>query len=90
MTKAERRNVIRRLARGGFILPSPAEVDAALTPRGAWTAATLANWGIAWPPRKGWRRRLEKRWYAKQAATGAAPGNAPGTTTAATRLGDAP
>jgi hypothetical protein len=34
------------------------EIDAAKTPRGGWTKATLAKWGVTWPPLKGWRKRL--------------------------------
>ena len=30
---------------------SAAELDAARSPRGAWTAATLAGWGVPWPRR---------------------------------------
>ena len=50
----------------GIKAPSPADVIAAQTPAGGWTAATLAGWGIAWPPRKGWREDLERRWKAEQ------------------------
>lgn len=35
-----------------------AEIDAARSPKGAWTARTLAGWGVPWPPPKGWRRAL--------------------------------
>ena len=24
-----------------------------------WTRAQLAEWGVPWPPPKGWRKRLE-------------------------------
>ena len=34
------------------------EMEAARSPRGGWTAATLAKWGVPWPPPKGWRRAL--------------------------------
>jgi hypothetical protein len=43
-------------------LPSPEEVMAARSPAGGWTKATLAQWGIAWPPPTGWRGDLERRW----------------------------
>ncbi|RXR21563.1 hypothetical protein EQW78_17790 [Oerskovia turbata] len=35
-----------------------AEIDAARTPAGGWTRATLAGWGVPWPPPKGWREAL--------------------------------
>jgi hypothetical protein len=38
--------------------PTPAEIDAARTPRGSWTKAQLAEWGVPWPPPRGWRKRL--------------------------------
>lgn len=34
------------------------EIDAAKSPRGGWTAATLRQWGIPWPAPKGWRQAL--------------------------------
>jgi hypothetical protein len=37
---------------------TPAQIDAARTPRGGWTRAQLAEWGVPWPPPKGWRQRL--------------------------------
>ncbi len=40
-------------------LPTPAEIEAARTGH-AWTRATLAGWGISWPPPKGWRQVLER------------------------------
>lgn len=39
-------------------VPSPEEVEAARTPNGGWTRETLAQWGVPWPPPKGWRREL--------------------------------
>jgi len=41
--------------------PTPVEIEAAKTPAGGWTKATLASWGVPWPPPKGWRRELEER-----------------------------
>jgi hypothetical protein len=35
-----------------------AQIEAAKSPRGAWTKKTLAAWGVPWPPPKGWRRAL--------------------------------
>lgn len=39
---------------------STAEIMAARTPKGSWTRATLARWGVAWPPPQGWKERLLK------------------------------
>ena len=36
------------------------EIEDARSPAGGWTAATLASWGVPWPPPKGWRQRLLK------------------------------
>lgn len=38
--------------------PAPQEIDAAKTPAGGWTKAQLAEWGVPWPPPKGWRVKL--------------------------------
>lgn len=45
------------------ILPSPEQIEIARTPAGGWTRATLSSWGVEWPPRRGWKRDLEERWY---------------------------
>lgn len=44
------------------------EIEAARTPAGGWTKATLASWGIAWPPPKGWRKRLISKKVASDAS----------------------
>jgi len=36
------------------------EIEAGRSPSGGWSAATLAGWGVPWPPPKGWRQRLLK------------------------------
>ena len=36
------------------------EIESAKTPAGGFTRATLAGWGVPWPPPKGWRKRLLK------------------------------
>jgi hypothetical protein len=41
--------------------PSPQEIWDARTPRGGWTRATLAGWGVPWPAPKGWKAELEQR-----------------------------
>jgi hypothetical protein len=37
---------------------SAEEIEAGRSPRGGWTKATLAGWGVPWPPPSGWRRAL--------------------------------
>jgi hypothetical protein len=56
----------KRISRGNFHTPSPQEVIEARTPAGAWTAAQLAEWGVSWPPLRGWREELRRRWLAEQ------------------------
>lgn len=34
------------------------EIDAAKSEKGGWSKATLAQWGIGWPPPKGWKEML--------------------------------
>jgi len=34
------------------------EIMAARTKNGGWTRATLASWGVPWPPPKGWKAEL--------------------------------
>jgi hypothetical protein len=36
-------------------------IEALRTIRGGWTRKQLEEWGIEWPPKKGWKRELEKR-----------------------------
>ena len=40
------------------------EIEKAKTPAGGWTRKQLAQWGVPWPPPKGWKRRLveESKW----------------------------
>jgi hypothetical protein len=33
-------------------------INAARSQRGGWTKETLAGWGVKWPPKHGWRKRL--------------------------------
>ena len=49
-----------RLKQGNFVKPSPRDIVIAATGSGGWTAKQLAEWGVAWPPPKGWRDILEK------------------------------
>ena len=41
-----------------MISPTAAEIEAARTPAGGWTRDQLAQWGVPWPPPKGWKRAL--------------------------------
>ena len=41
-------------------LLSREEVEAARSPKGGFTRAQLAVWGVAWPPAKGWLSALTK------------------------------
>jgi len=43
---------------------SQAEIIAAMTPKGGWKAKTLADWGVPWPPPKGWRQKLAENFEA--------------------------
>ena len=52
------RRANKRIAMGGFTTPSPAEVQKIKAP----TAAQFAEWGIAWPPEGGWKKRLKAQW----------------------------
>jgi hypothetical protein len=36
------------------------EIERAKTPGGAWTKKQLAEWGVPWPPPKGWKAKLLK------------------------------
>lgn len=51
-----------RLDDRSFRLPSPAQVRAAMTDAGGWSAAQLAEWGVQWPPLIGWRAWLAAAW----------------------------
>jgi hypothetical protein len=47
-------------------IPSPDEIDAKFTrSAGGWTRAQLAEWGVTWPPPKGWKTHLR---YAYEAS----------------------
>lgn len=34
------------------------QIEAGRSPKGGWTRKQLAEWGVPWPPPKGWRRAL--------------------------------
>lgn len=50
------------LPKGPIALVSPGTVWSARTPQGGWTREQLAEWGIPWPPPKGWRIALLRAW----------------------------
>lgn len=50
-------------------IPSPTEIEARRTPTGGWTKVQLAQWGVPWPPSKGWRQKLVREWKEQQAYT---------------------
>lgn len=37
-----------------------AEIEAQKTANGGWTKKTLDQWGVPWPPKKGWKADLIK------------------------------
>lgn len=60
---------------------SAADIEAARSPAGGWRRATLAKWGVPWPPPKGWRKALiDGRTIPAQKAI-AAPAVGPGSST---------
>ena len=42
-------------------IPSEAEIEAGISEAGGFSRATLAKWGVPWPPPKGWRKALKQR-----------------------------
>lgn len=43
------------------------EIEAQKTENGGWTKDTLAQWGVSWPPKKGWKADLIKNGVKKNA-----------------------
>lgn len=41
-------------------LPTLGEIERAATKRGGYTREQLAEWGVPWPPPKGWKKALQK------------------------------
>ena len=37
---------------------SEEEIEAAKTNNGGWTKEQLEQWGVSWPPKKGWKNKL--------------------------------
>lgn len=44
------------------------EVLRARTAKGGWTKAQLTQWGIPWPPPKGWKKKLVQTEVGRQSA----------------------
>lgn len=42
------------------VKPSKAEIEAKRTTAGGWTKAQLAEWGVPWPPPRGWKKILQE------------------------------
>lgn len=55
-----RRNDGRPVKVVPVVAVSEEAIMAARTAGGSWTRATLATWGVSWPPPKGWKERLLK------------------------------
>lgn len=50
-------------------MPTSEEIEAARTRRGGWTQAQLAEWGVPWPPPRGWRKKLEQGLFSSSATS---------------------
>ncbi len=53
--------VVEAMKRKAGVPSDRAAIMAARTPRGGWTKAQLAEWGVSWPPQKGWIDELITR-----------------------------
>ncbi len=40
------------------IIITEEEIELCKTQKGGWTKETLAQWGVPWPPPKGWKKTL--------------------------------
>lgn len=49
------------------------EIESQKTDNGGWNRETLAKWGVAWPPKKGWKADLLKTGVPVTAEFSAAP-----------------
>jgi hypothetical protein len=55
---AEQLELFSGVGSPGFYLPTEEKIEAAKTPFGGWTRKQLGQWGVEWPPRRGWKQRL--------------------------------
>jgi hypothetical protein len=56
--RRERAEAKRICASAPVRLVMDAEIDPKRTEKGGWTRRQLAEWGVPWPPPKGWRSAL--------------------------------
>ena len=47
-------------------VPSAEQIEAMRTPNGGWTRKQLEEWGVEWPPKKGWKSELESHFNTQQ------------------------
>jgi len=46
------------------------KIESARTKNGGWTKETLQSLGVAWPPKKGWKKELIEKELREQIARG--------------------
>jgi hypothetical protein len=59
-TKLWRRRVVKKLAEASKpvpLVPTPTE----FYNKRNWTRVNLLKWGVGWPPRSGWKAKLERK-----------------------------
>lgn len=54
-------------------MPSAREIEAGKTARGGWSRKQLAEWGVPWPPPKGWKKQLIENGRVSPAQGGSSP-----------------
>ncbi len=64
--RAERREESIASLPSKVVIPSPDEIEAASTAGQGWTKTTLASWGVSYPPPKGWKADLHKKYRNQQ------------------------
>lgn len=43
------------------------QIEAVKTERGGWTKQQLSEWGVPWPPPKGWKEKIAASGYPYEA-----------------------
>lgn len=51
----------RCLTASNMFWPANEAIDSKATPKGGYTKKQLAEWGISWPPPRGWKRKIGVR-----------------------------